>query len=81
MGYDDIIIKRLAPICETCFLYRPVIDVSGPAVRLNTDCNINLCNFQSTADIPDCIVSSCIFTADYRVFRSDSRHARIQPSL
>ena len=57
----NIVIKRLTCVCKAGFIFCPIIDVSCPAVGIDTDNDIDLCHFQRAADIPDLIISGTMF--------------------
>ena len=80
---NDIVFYSLAWICETSLFHSPVIDIAGPAVRLDTNSYVDFCNFQRTADIPDRIVISnavCGSPCDYRIARSNCSNTGILSS-
>ena len=69
MADDNVIIDTLGSIGETCLLNGTVIDIAYPAVRFNTDRDIDLCDFQSSADIADGIIIAVMISADNRIAR------------
>ena len=80
MTDHDVIFNCFCTIGEAGLLYGTVINVSGPAVRLDTNGDIDLRYFQSAADIADgVVVLAC--SADGRVLRRHGSHARIQTAL
>ena len=57
---QDIGLNALAAVGEAGFIFRPVIDVADPAVRLNTDGDVDLRHFQRAADVTDrVVVAAC----------------------
>ena len=60
MADQDIVLNALAAVGEAGFIFRPVIDVADPAVRLNTDGDVDLRHFQRAADVTDrVVVAAC----------------------
>ena len=56
MANDYIIFNTLIGICETSFIHRAIVFGTSPTVRLDTNRNVNLGDFKSTADITNRVI-------------------------
>ena len=59
-----IILKSLAAVCEACLLYGAIVYISCPAVRLDADRDIDLCYFQSAADVMNSVILFIVICKD-----------------
>ena len=65
MANHDVVSNRLAPVGEAGLVFSAVIDVACPAVRLDTDCNVDLGHLEGTADVTNfVVVRVCSIAAD-----------------
>ena len=83
MAYDDIICFCLGSVCKTGLPYCSVIYVSGPAVRLNADSNVDLGYFQGITDIPYIVVvrSASVCACDGGIMRCNGLNTSIKTSF
>ena len=76
-----IILNAFAGIGKACLFDFTIVPVVGPAVRLNTDRDVDRRYFQRAADVANAIVVRVVRTTDRRIFRRDDGLARIDAAI
>ena len=77
MTNEDVILNTLGPVRETGLLLGAVVNVTRPAVRLDTNGHVDLRHFQRAADVAHFVVLRMPMSGNDGVFRGDRCHACI----
>ena len=81
MADVDIVCNSFARVSKARLIYFAIVWSSSPTVRLNTYCDINLCHFQSSADVADCIVIRRCMLCNHCIMRRYSRSSCIESAI